>query len=180
MSSIETMAMLCASTSSYAPSSGVSSAADRLSRSEFAFLLSGLSAAEVNFALARYCGDESAFGAVVAHVQVYAVGLAVDEGWQVVKGRPTICNLARFSVYEMVSSGRCTRCQGRGVVVNRVCRCCSGSGYARVSGRKLEACIGVNHAQWLRYWSGRYDRLIKYMQTIDSNVNIHVSRKSVC
>ncbi|MGR9087311.1 MAG: hypothetical protein ACU841_09590, partial [Gammaproteobacteria bacterium] len=73
----------------------------------------------------------------------WLAGVAIRESWKVVRGRPTICNMARLAVKEVVGDNRCGRCKGRGILLARVCGQCNGSGYQRLSGRRIADEIGI-------------------------------------
>jgi len=179
MSSVESIALLCASTSHYAASIGASSGVG-LSRLEFAGLLSGLPVEAMNFALAKYCGDSQALCLLADHVfMVYVGSLALSEQWAIDRASKTTFKMSRLAVAEMVGSSRCERCNGVGIVVNKTCKCCDGSGYARLSGRKIAEAIDVSEPQWRRVWRERYEKVIRYIQDIDYEVNNRVFRNSI-
>jgi hypothetical protein len=171
MASVEIIGLLCAGSVRYHPARG-RSAGEALSRAELAGLLSGLTGPQMHLAMARYAGDESSERKLIAHVRVWAAGIAIREDWKIVRGRPLVCNMAALAVLEVVRPNRCRRCQGRGSLISRICCSCGGSGYYRLSGRRIADAIGVDHANYIRSWCGRYERAVRYVQGIDSQVII--------
>jgi hypothetical protein len=171
VASVEIIALLCAGSTAYHGLPGGGSTGDRLSRLEIAGLLSGLNKAAMNLALAKYALDLDAERGLIAHVRGYAAGLAVKEGWHIVKGRPVLCNMAALAVFEAVRPNRCVRCSGRGVLGHRVCIRCNGSGYKALSGRKIAEGIGVDEAAYRRSWREKYEHCFGYIQSLDSEIN---------
>lgn len=147
---------------------------DALTRTELAWLLAGLSRECQYYALAKYVDDIDSIRLLISHVQVYAAGLAADEGWRIVRGRPVITSMGLMSVYESVAPGRCPSCQGTGMHGPRVCASCAGSGRLHLSGRKMAEFCHVDESSWRRNWCGRYERLIEYLQDIEFKVKIRV------
>ena len=171
MASVEMIGLLCAGSTRYHESGGHGSATDKLSRPELAGLLSGLDKASMNYALAKYALDQDAERMLIAHVRVWAAGVAVREDWHIVKGRPTVSNMAAWAVFEAVRPGRCHRCEGRCMVSNRVCSVCGGSGYKALSGRAIAEAIGMDEAAYRRLWKTRYFHCLSYVLEIESKLN---------
>ncbi len=171
MASVEMLGLLCAGSTRYHEYAAGGSAGERLSRSELAGLLAGLDSAAMNFALAKYTRDLDAERLLIAHVRVWAAGLAVRESWQIIKGRPTVVNMAALAVIDVVRPNRCCRCAGRSYLANRVCPACQGTGYKPLSGRKIGLAIGVDECNYRRVWKFRYGRCLGYVQGIDSKIN---------
>lgn len=176
MASVKVIGLLCAGSTQYHPSLSSSRQGDSLSRSEMAGLLAGLSAEQMNFALAKWALDQNAERNLLAHVRVWIADLAICEQWKVVKGRPTICNMAAIAVFEAIRPNRCGRCHGSGVVSNRVCPCCSGSTYQYLSGREISSAMSIDQSNYSRTWQSRYERAFRYLQDIDSDVKCVLSR----
>lgn len=170
MASVEIIGLLCAGSTRYHEYGG-GSGVDRLTRSELAGLLAGLNEAAMNLALAKYALDLEAERCLIAHVRVWAAGVAVRERWQIVKGRPTVVNISALAVFESVRPNRCCRCSGRGFVANRLCPVCTGSGYKALSGRKIADVIGVDECCFRRQWKQRYADVMAYVQGLDATVN---------
>lgn len=175
MASVEIIGLLCAGSTRYHNHGGRSGASDQLSRSELAGLLSGLDRTAMNLALAKYAGDLGAERMLIANIRVWAAGIAVRESWKIVKGRPCVANMAALAVFDVVRHNRCCRCSGRGVMSNRVCTGCNGSGYRPLTGRKLAEAIGIDEATYRKQWRVRYEYCLDYVQNIDSEVNRAVS-----
>ena len=171
MASVEIIGLLCAGSTRYHEQGDHGGAADKLSRSELAGLLSGLDRVAMNLALAKYAGDLEAERMLIAQVRVWAADVAVRESWHIVKGRPTLCNMSALVVFEAVRPNRCYRCQGRGMVSIKLCPVCNGSGYKALSGNKMAGVIGVDECNWRRLWRARYEQCFNYLQGIDSAVN---------
>lgn len=168
MASVEIIGLLCAGSTRYHEFGGHCGAADdRLSRSELAGLLSGLDRVAMNLALAKYAGDLAAERMLIAQMRVWAV----RQGWKIVKGRPTVINMAALAVFEVVRPNRCYRCSGRGVVAHRVCSVCSGSGFKALSGSKMALVMAIDESNWRRLWHDRYEKCYRYVQGIDSAIH---------
>lgn len=171
MASVEMIGLLCAGATQYHAVYGGGGSPDRLQRAELAGLLAGLTVEQTDLALAKYGADEASERRLIAHVRVWLAGVAVREEWRIVRGRPTVCNMAALAVLEIVRPNRCERCHGRGMLVNRVCGACGSTGYHRLSGREVARAIGVDQANFSRYWVKRYESAVSYVQVIDSKVN---------
>ncbi|MBT9098411.1 hypothetical protein KFZ76_11905 [Methylovulum psychrotolerans] len=159
----------------YGSVKGGTVSADSLSRAELAGLLSGLDRVHTNLALAKYMRDELAEFALTESVRLWISGVAKRDGWRIVNGRPYLNNMAVLAVFEVISHGRCSKCQGRGYsVLLRICKSCRGGGYERLSGRVLAHSIGMDEREWRRVWSERYQQCTSYVQSIDSTVQATV------
>lgn len=170
MASVEVISLLCAGSTQYHGLRGGSWCGDNLSRSELAGLLSGLSSHAMNLALAKYAMDIDAERLLIAHVRNYAEGLAVNEHWHIVKGRPVLCNMAALAVFETVRPNRCVKCSGRSVVNNKVCNVCHGTGYKHFSGRQVADGIGVDEKCYRKLWKSRFEWLCRYVTDINVDV----------
>lgn len=168
---VEVIALLCAGSVRYHEPLGKGGAAGQLTRAEIAGLLSGLSSEAVNFALAKYAGDLPAERMFIAQLRVWAADLVRIENWQIVRGRPTVCNMCALAAFEVVRPNRCPRCQGRGIDKAKVCGVCNGSTFKPLSGRFIADAIGVCQSEFSKHWRSRYERIVRHVQDIDSNVN---------
>lgn len=169
MATPEVIGLLCAGSALF-ESSGRRSAEVRLSRSELAGYLAGVSDVALNFALANYALDEQAERMLVAQVRVWAVGIANRDGWTIVRGRPTVLNLAAIAVHDVVRPLVHVACQGSGLSGASVCSGCGGSGLKPLSGRKIAAAAGLDLKEWQRHWVGRYQQILKYVIDLDGEV----------
>jgi hypothetical protein len=165
------MGLLCARAVKYHQALGSGGSPSLLSRSELAGLLSGLDGLAMNLALAKYMADHAAERMLIAQVREWAAGVAVREHWQVVRGRPTVCNMAALAVLDVVRPNRCCKCEGRGMAVNKVCKYCEGSGLKPLSGRKIAEVMGIDEATYRKLWRARYELCLDHVQRIDANVN---------
>jgi hypothetical protein len=170
MASVVVIGLLCAGSTQYHPFQSSSRRGDHLSRAELAGLLSGLSSAQMHYALAKWALDQDAECNLLAHVRVWLADIAVREQWKVVKGKPTICNMAAIAVFEAIRPNRCGLCRGRLYVSNKVCPSCSGSGYRYLSGREIADAMSIDQSNFSRTWQSRYERVFKYLQDIDCEV----------
>jgi len=170
MANIEVLALLCAGSTRYHAVGGRSSSGDRLAGVEVAGLLAGLDNQTMNFALAKYLGDEQAERMLLAQVRVWAVGVAVNEGWRIVRGRPCVLNMAAIAVFEAVRPNQCRRCHGNKFVGGKVCGCCHGSGIGKLSTASIAEAIGVDKSNYVRVWRGRYQQCYDYVQELDYKV----------
>ena len=171
MATVEVIGLMCAGSVRYHEALGGGGCPGQLSRAELAGLLSGLSCTAMNLALAKYAGDLDAERSLIAQVRVWAAGMAIREHWAIVRGRPTVVNMAALSVFEVVRPNRCPQCQGRGVENVRICSCCDGTGYKALSGRVVADAIGVAETSYRDVWRGRYEQCIRHVQDIDGQVN---------
>ncbi len=176
MASVEIIGLLCAGSMRYHDlqigcKSGIRRSGEQLTRDELAGLLSGLDAASMNMAFAKYANDLDAERLLIAQVRVWAAGIAVRESWSIVRGRPTICNMSALAVLEVVRPNRCCRCSGRGFIAHRLCSVCNGSGHKHLAGKKIAEAIGIDECTFRRMWRPRYEQVMKYVQDIDSVVN---------
>ncbi|MFA6051548.1 MAG: hypothetical protein WC762_03060 [Methylobacter sp.] len=180
MANPEVVGLLCAR-SSFFESGSRRSFGVVLSRSELAGYLSGASSAAMNFALASYALDEVAERMLIAHVKVWSVGVANREGWQIVRGRPTISNLSAIAVYDVIRPLVHVACQGSGSIGAKVCPGCGGSGLKPLSGRKIAAAAGLELKDWQRHWVDRYRQILKYIIDLDGEVQtiLSVANKEV-
>lgn len=170
------IALLCAGSTRYGMARGGRSGGDALGRSELAGLLAGLDEHELYFALAKYACDEDSERRLIGHMQGYVEVMARQDAWKIISGQDVVGRMAALAVFEIVQMRRCPRCHGSGILVNRTCSACRSSGYARLSGRDISGAIGVDQSRFSRLWSGRYERVINYLQCIDSSVKKVLSR----
>jgi len=163
---VEVIGLLCAGSVKYHAVSGGSSG-DCLSRSELSGLLSGLGEQAMNMALAKYAGDEQSERKLIAHVRVYAAGIAVNERWEIVKGRPIVANMAAVAVFEVVRPNRCGACGGTSFVGRQVCKRCSGLGYRSCSSATIAEAMGIDKSNYSRLWKARYNNIYQYVNDLD-------------
>lgn len=169
MANAEVIGMLCAG-SGFFESGARRSSGVVLTRSELAGYLSGASNAAVNFALAAYALDEDATRLLIADVRCWAVGVANREGWEVVRGRPTVVNLCAVAVYDAIRPLIHVPCRGTGYIGPTVCRGCDGAGHKALSGRKIAGAAGLDIKAWQRHWVGRYQKILGYVIELDTEV----------
>lgn len=169
---IECLARLCAGSVKLGSVGGRSTGGDALRGVEIAGLLAGMLPHEISLALAKYAGDSDAERDIVKHVRGWAQGVASEEHWKIIDGRPSVLNMAELAVYDVVRPNRCEKCGGGGYVgVFRLCKACHGSGFLRLSGRSVAERIGVDECNYRRVWKSRFNRCVAYVQGIDSKVN---------
>jgi hypothetical protein len=168
VASAEVIGLLCAGSTMFHPGGGF--AGDRLSRGEMAGLLAGIGANAMHLALAKYADDLDAERKLVAHVRVWAAGLAVRESWQIERGRPTVSNMAALAVFEVVRPNRCGRCHGTGYRGMRTCSTCQATGVKALTGRQLAAGMLIDECNYRRRWKKRYDRCFAYVNGLECSV----------
>lgn len=184
MASVEIIGLLCAGSVKYHQALGSGKAAGVLSRSELAGLLAGLSDSGMHLALAKYAGDLDCERKLIAHVRTWAAGVAFAEGWEVVRGRPTVVNLCALAVFEVVRPNVCPTCQGSGWTRSRssvvLCKGCNGAAFRALSGREVAAAVGLANSTFCDTWRGRYDKILSFVQDLDYEVNkvLRVSDRS--
>ncbi|WKJ88771.1 hypothetical protein QZJ86_12135 [Methylomonas montana] len=175
MANPEIIGLLCAG-SSFFESGPRRSSGVVLSRSELAGYLAGTSDIAMSFALGCYALDQDAERLLIAYVRVWAAHLANREGWEIVKGRPTVSNLSAIAVYEVIRPLVHMACAGSGYTRDArsgkrvVCSACAGTGIKALSGRKIAAAAGLDKMDWFRHWQNRYLQILKYVIELDGEV----------
>jgi hypothetical protein len=175
MANPEIIGLLCAG-SSFFESGSRRSTGVVLTRSELAGYLAGSSDIAMNFALGCYALDDDAVRMLIAYVRVWAGHLANRDGWQIVKGRPTVSNLSAIAVYEVIRPLVHMSCSGSGYIPEAgsgarvVCSACAGTGIKPLSGRKIAAAAGLEKMDWFRHWQDRYLQILKYVIDLDGEV----------
>lgn len=145
-----------------------------LSRTELSGMLAGLSKDAENYARAKYAGDEDAFWKLVYSIRVWVAGIAVREGWEIVRGRPTMYNLAAIAVAESVGHNRCGTCKGTGFERTKLCRTCHGHTVVWYADAKIADSIGLSHTTFKRTWYSRYVYIVDYVNDYDRIVKIRL------
>ena len=169
MAGPEIIGLLCAGSTNYHPLGG-GGRATQLTKSEMAGLLRGLSDEAMAFALAKYAVDLDAERRLIALVRVCVSSWSVREQWQIVRGRPTLSNMAAVAVFEVVRPNRCSRCRGIGFIGNKVCGTCLGTCYKPLSGRQVAEAMCIDHTNYIRTWKARYDRVLEHVGGLDGMV----------
>lgn len=170
MATPEIISLLCAGTVKYHAASG-GHGAPLLTRGEIAGLLAGLPAEAMDLALAKYAGDLAAERLLVARVRAWAAGLAVAEEWEIVRGRPTLCNMSALAVFEVVRPNRCGTCHGTGYKGARLCPSCDGAGVRQLAGTVVAKACGVTQQDFSRHWRMRYEVIYRHVCGLDGKVN---------
>jgi hypothetical protein len=183
MASVEIIGLLCAGSMRYHERRsgripGGRRSGDQLTRDELAGLLSGLDAASMNLAFAKYANDLDAERQLIAQVRVWTAGVAVKELWQIVKGRPTVVNMAALAVFEVVRPNRCCHCHGVGIKANKVCPTCNGTGFKAISGSKISAAMCIDKSNFCRTWHSRYELVYRHVADLDQRVNSVLARSN--
>jgi hypothetical protein len=183
MASVEIIGLLCAGSMRYHNSlmgrtSGGRRSGDQLTRDELAGLLSGLDAASMNMAFAKYASDLDAERLLIDQVRVWTAGVAVKELWHIVQGRPTVVNMAALAVFEVVRPNRCCHCSGVGLKANRVCPTCNGTGFKAISDSKISAAMGIDKSNFCRTWHSRYELVYRHVTDLDQRVNSVLGRSN--
>lgn len=172
MASAEIIGLLCAGSCRYhEPLGAGSKSSEVITKAELSALLAGLSSVAMNLALSKYGLDESAERMLIAQVRTWAAGVAVAESWHVVRGRPTVMNMAALAVFEVVRPNVCFHCLGVGFAKSKTCSCCDGRGFKVLSGRFIAQAIEVSETSYRDTWKARYDKVIAYVQDVDADVN---------
>ncbi|TPQ24924.1 hypothetical protein [Methylomonas koyamae] len=191
MANPKIIALLCAGSNLGGSGGGHSRAV--LTRQELAGLLAGCSDTAMDFALAKWALDEAAERLLIAKCRVYAAHLAQEEGWPVVKGRPTIANLAAVAVFESIRPAIHLACGGTGRVGGhfvyqgdqlvrepvRVCKTCGGTGRKKFGVRDIAEACGLDHVTYWRQWRNRYAALCAWMGDWDSEVRARLGQADI-
>lgn len=141
-----------------------------LSRCELAGYLAGLTHGAALMAYAKWGQDENSMRQLVSWVRVVAAGMAVEQGWEVVRGKPVILNLAAIATFEVVMPMVHDICEGRGQVGFKTCLGCNGTGRKLLSSRQIQEAAGIERMAWRRHWEGRYRQIVKAVIELDAEV----------
>lgn len=174
MVSLETLALLNAGTMSLSSLSSSTNRGDQLTKVELSAVLSGLNETELLFAQAKYCLDNAALQCVIDAMVIKFNQIAGQKGWRVRRGNEVIENMVSMAAVETIEPNRCTRCNGTGSTKYKLCSCCQGSGYRRLSGREIAEYVQVSERQWRQRWRDRYEEIVKTFQDIDFKVKITI------
>jgi hypothetical protein len=170
----EILSLLCAGTVKYEYAAVGGRGQAVLTRAEISALMAGLPPEAMDLALAKYTQAEECERRLIATLQVWAVGLAVDERWETVRGRPTVCNMCVAAVYEVVKPNVCACCRGSGRVREqrhaRLCLVCNGTGHKALAQRSIAEVCGIPETTWRRTWAGRYERVYRRVNAWDGQV----------
>ena len=175
MANAEMIGLLCAGSVKYHEIRG-GGAGGALSRAELAGKLSGLSTPAMHLALAKYGCDVDSERKLLAHIRVWAAGVAIRESWKIVRGRPTLLNMCVISVFEVIRPNRCVKCSGRGQVSFKVCPVCEGIGFKKLSGRNMAEAIGVDKNEYISKWRPRYEQIYAYVNKLEDDVMVTLGK----
>lgn len=143
-----------------------STANDKLTKSELAGLLAGLSSVQFDFALAKYGDDDDAKRALLNHITTHTVQTAIKNKWQPRDSR-VLQGMARVAVFEVFKDCQCTKCNGTGFDMTRACKCCNGTGKKSMSKRSIARELGINEKTYREIWASRYAVIYEYVAGID-------------
>jgi len=169
---VESLAALTAGSINPAATAGRSSSTDKLSKSEIAGLLSGLSEDETSFAMAKYVGDESAASTVVLSARRHALSMAKRKAWKINSNQ--VEALADIAVVDSLSPCRCKRCGGIGHKLNKVCTPCNGTGFKHSSARDMARLVGIDETAFRKGWMEKLCEVAGIVLGWDSSVRQHV------
>jgi hypothetical protein len=169
MASVEIIGRSLAGTTHYQATGGSHSPV-QLSKTELAGLLSGLNQAQMHFAYAKYGEDPDSERKLIGDIQTWVQGYAVNHHWQADQSGPFIDKMCYLASIEVVRPNRCGHCRGTAMAKHKICTVCSGSGYKRLSGRRIAEIVGMDECKFRRTWRGRYEAIIAYVQQLDSEV----------
>ena len=145
----------------------------KLTRTEIAGMLSGLSDKCVALALAKYGGDSQSVAKVVAFAQLWAAVKATREGWQVERGL-VIARLAEMAAMEVIKPCACRKCKGVGFTGIKVCGRCNGAGISRLfSDKAIADYAQLTESTFRRTWRPRYSAMYRYVCELDAEINEH-------
>lgn len=141
----------------------------KLSKSEIPGLLRGLTTVEVDY-LWAVAGDLKAERALLLHTQMWAIA----RHWSTNDAQ--IILLATLAVFEAITPGKCARCRGTGIVKDKVCKVCNGSGIKYLSNRRIADALGINESTFRRVWKSRYNELLSYLHGLENIINSTIYR----
>lgn len=147
-----------------------------LSRIELAGYLAGLTHGASLLAYAKWGDDAASMRQLIAWVRVVAAGMAVEQGWEVERGKPVILNLAAIATFEVVSPMIHDVCEGRGVVGFKTCTGCQGTGRKALSSRTIQESAGIERMSWRRHWEGRYRQIVRAVVELDAEVQRNMGK----
>jgi len=166
------LARLAASTTNYGGGGG-RGGVPVLSSLEVAALLKGLSQVQLNYALAKYCGDVESFKSVQIHLMCQAGGYAARNEWKTVKGKPRVMALGALAVIESVNPLLCFSCNSPSMLGKKTCSC--DNPRTKLSQVDKFDYVGVCKKHWADVWRDRYDLLFDYCERMDGEVHYRVS-----
>jgi hypothetical protein len=176
MASVESLAALCAGAINHNRTPARSSSTERLSKSEIAGLLSGLSPDEMMMAQAKYMDDDDAKIDLICAVRRYTHLMARSQSWKIEGNK--INALADIATGEALSPNRCKRCNGIGHKLNKACMPCNGTGFKATSIRKMASVVGINESTFRASWMEKLSMILNYVYDLDGAVNRRVSMNS--
>ena len=166
--SIEILALLTAGCVNPMAVGGRASGNDRLSKSEIAGLLAGLTNIEMAFAQAKFMGDEQSALCLVILTRQQTQALSVRAKWKV---RPyQVIALADIATQSALSSCKCRRCGGVGHKLNKACLSCNGTGLGHESARAMADAIGVDEAAYRRNWKDKLSLVLAELYDLEASI----------
>lgn len=144
-------------------------------------LLAGLKGPALDWAYYRYCGQETKLLPVLRYLQS---SLDLYCGINRIRIKREIrAGIVKVALMDMTSP-ICQECQGRGyheklhhspevqkvIGENHTCKCCSGSGRIRLSGRAIAGACGVDHKSWGNNHNCLLSEATRLLVAIDSDV----------
>ncbi len=176
MATVESLARLTSGSINPATSGGRSTANNALSSAEIAGLLSGLNKEQMTFALAKYTLDDRAVEQLIITTRMQTLRISQRGKWKI---RPSqLKALADIATAESLNPNRCKRCNGIGRAANKACVSCSGTGFKRLSNRKIAEAVDVPETSFRRDWKDRLCAVLEYVYSLDNAVRFRVSINS--
>ncbi len=124
-----------------------------LSMSDIAAATKGLGSVEYEYIRARYLKDQAAM--------IRLRNAIFDNLFKDIKKPAYRIGLSLSLVVDCCGDNICQDCDGRGEVtkdnVKAECSTCSGTGRVYISGRKIAATCGMDHANFLRRYQKKYN-----------------------
>jgi len=160
------LARLAASTTNYGNAGG--GGVPALTSAEVAGLLRGLSTAQLNYALAKYCGDGESFKSVQIHLMCQAGSYAARNEWQTERGKPRVMSLGALAAIESINPLLCFKCNSPAMLGIKHCSC--DKPRLKMSQADKYRYINISNTSWCNVWRDRYEVLFNYCQVLDAEV----------
>lgn len=183
MTNPELIALLTAQSALFTDDNRASSAGGvLLTRAELAGYLAGLTHGGTLMAYAKYGQDEHAMRQLIAWVRVIAAGIAIEQHWDIERGKPVLMNLAAIATMEVVSPlvAPHDRCGGTGRIDGVKCRYCGGSGRVRrtLTAQSIYDACGLTRISWYRIWAARYKSIVNAVTALDAELQNGLTAES--
>jgi hypothetical protein len=136
-------------------------------------------------ALAKYCADKAAEGALIKYFEYKIQTTIVKNGWHDREGRAR--GLALLAIHEGIYGVKCKPCRGRGFMVKgktkakilmsaaiSPCLRCHGSGEGGFSETRRAKIAKISTSNWIRTWKLRNDQFVQGASELHDKALRHI------